>query len=451
MTANASLERIFFNYIIKKKPFYFKNIEPYYFSNPDIQFVYTVCREEHNSSKNPEELKPKKIVELVRIQDKDKKISMEVLKALLTIDLDQYGENEDWINQRLEAWRISNAMKSRILESVEYIRNLDTLSYEKVVEVSNKIKEIINDSSTMSMADEDLGSDFDDPDNHVQDTYGEKVTTGYDTMNKIMNGGFDKKTLNILMGETNVGKSLWLQNLAANAADSGLNVVYISLEMSEKKVLKRLGSMRLKIPVTDYDELSKDKEYIQRRIADLKAGASTGNQVFSNNIGKIFVKEFPANSCTDQDIDQYCKSLQEKKGIKIGLIVIDYLTIMGLPKGSNIENNLYQRGKNLAEGVRALGYKYECPVVTAMQVSKDAWSASDINLNSVPESKAIAETADTFWAIIRNPEMKRKNLYRLKVLKLRDGDFTYEQIMFDLNVKYLTVERDRYLEPSQAA
>lgn len=206
MTTNASLERIFFNYIIKKKSFYFKNIEPYYFSNPDIQFVYTVCREEYLSSKNPEELKPKKIVELVRIQDKDKKISLEVLKALLTIDLDQYGEDESWINQRLEAWRISNAMKSRILESVEYIRNLDTLSYEKVVEVSNKIKEIINDSSTLSMADEDLGSDFDDPDDHVQDSYGEKVTSGYDTMNRVMNGGWDKKTLNIIMGETNVGK-----------------------------------------------------------------------------------------------------------------------------------------------------------------------------------------------------------------------------------------------------
>lgn len=243
--------------------------------------------------------------------------------------------------------------------------------------------------------------------------------------------------------------SLWMQNLAANAADSGLNVVFISLEMSERKVLKRLGSMRLKIPVNEYDELSKDKELIQRKIADLKAGASTGNKLYSNDIGKIFVKEFPANSCTDHDIDQYCKNIQEKKGIKIGLIVIDYLTIMGLPKGSNIENNLYQRGKNLAEGVRALGYRYECPVITAMQVSKDAWSASDINLNSVPESKAIAETADTFWAIIRNPEMKRKNLYRLKVLKLRDGDFTYEQIMFDLNTKYLTVENDRFLEPSQ--
>jgi hypothetical protein len=54
---------------------------------------------------------------------------------------------------------------------------------------------------------------------------------------------------------------------------------------------------------------------------------------------------------------------------------------------------------------------------------KDAWNASDITLESVPESKAIAETSDTFFCIIRTEEMKRQNLFRFKLLKQRDGDF----------------------------
>lgn len=448
MTANVSLERIFFNYIVRKKPYYFNSIEPYYFQNPDIQFVYTVCREEFLNSKNKTELKVKKIVEIVRMADKLKKISNEFLKALLTIELEEYGEDEEWINKRIEAWKISNAMKNRILESVEYIRNLDSLDYNQVTEVSSKIKQIINDSSTMSIADEDLGSDFDDPDNHIQDSYGEKVYTGYTCLNKILRGGWDKKTLNILMGQTNSGKSLWLQNFAINAANSGFNVVYISLEMSEKKVMKRMGSMRLKIPITDYDEISKDKETIQNRIDILKAGDSASQKLYNNELGKIYVKEFPANSCTDTDIENYCRSLEEKKKIKIGLIVIDYLTIMGVDRGLKVDGNLYIRGKYLAEGVRNLGYKFDCPVLTCLQTSKDSWNASDIELNAVPESKAIAETADTFWAIIRNPEMKRNNKYRLKALKLRDGDFSIEQVMFDLNPTYLNIENDKFLEPS---
>jgi KaiC/GvpD/RAD55 family RecA-like ATPase len=56
------------------------------------------------------------------------------------------------------------------------------------------------------------------------------------------------------MAQTNGGKSLWMQNFAVRSANMGHNVLYITLEMSERKVMKeRLGAMRLKIPINDYD------------------------------------------------------------------------------------------------------------------------------------------------------------------------------------------------------
>jgi hypothetical protein len=76
---------------------------------------------------------------------------------------------------------------------------------------------------------------------------------------------------------------------------------------------------------------------------------------------------------------------------------------------------------------------------------KDAWNASDITLESVPESKAIAETSDTF-CIIRTEEMKRQNLFRFKLLKQRDGD-SRSQIRINLNPIYLTQKKvltDKY-------
>ena len=36
--------------------------------------------------------------------------------------------------------------------------------------------------------------------------------------------------------------SLWMQNFAVRSADLGYNVLYITLEMSERKVMKRLGN-----------------------------------------------------------------------------------------------------------------------------------------------------------------------------------------------------------------
>lgn len=237
--------------------------------------------------------------------------------------------------------------------------------------------------------------------------------------------------------------SLWMQNFAVKSADMGHNVLYITLEMSERKVMKRLGAMRLKIPINDYDVLSKDTEMIKKRIANLSK--SDGGDIFDKKVGKIYAKFWAAGTATVNDFDNYIQKLKEKKGIKIDLIIVDYITLVAAPKG-NSGDNLYSKGKVLSEGLRAIGSKYMCPVITGVQVAKDAWNAADITLESVPESKAIAETADTFFAIIRTDEMKRHNLYRFKLLKQRDGDFLKSQIKLNLNSTYLTLENDQFVD-----
>jgi len=237
--------------------------------------------------------------------------------------------------------------------------------------------------------------------------------------------------------------SLWMQNFAVKSADAGYNVLYVTLEMSERKVLKRLGAMRLKIPINDYDTVSKDTELIKKKIKSL-GSMKEGGDLFSNKVGKIYTKFWAAGTATVNDFDNYIQKIHQKKGIKFDMIIVDYITLVAHIKG--LGDNLYVKGKHLAEGLRALGAKYKCPIVTGVQVSKDAWNASDITLESVPESKAIAETADTFFAIIRTEEMKRLGIYRFKLLKQRDGDFLKSQIKLNLNSTYLTLENDQFLD-----
>jgi replicative DNA helicase len=234
-----------------------------------------------------------------------------------------------------------------------------------------------------------------------------------------------------------------MQNFAVKSADSGYNVLYITLEMSERKVMKRLGAMRLKIPINDYDTVSKDTDLIKKKITALSH--SEGGDIFDKKVGKIMSKFWAAGTATVADFDNYIQKLKEKRDIKIDLIIVDYITLVAAPKGLGADN-LYTKGKHLAEGLRALGAKYQCPVITGVQVAKDAWNSSDITLESVPESKAIAETADTFFAIIRTEEMKRQNLFRFKLLKQRDGDFLKSQIRINLNSTYLTLENDQFLD-----
>ena len=437
------LEKVFFNYILKNKKF-FDIVKPYFFRNSEIQFVYGILRGYMLKSSDTQIPSPRQILDMVSLEDKSGVITKDILKSILQVDLKEYDE-KNFIEPKFNAWVLSNRLKTGTVDIIDETRNLDSVSdFESAIEAANKIKGIVDEMSSLNFVqDEDLGSDFDDPEVHVQDTSKFKIKSGFETLDHMLGGGWDIQTLNCIMAETNNGKSLWMQNFAVKSANSGYNVLYITLEMSERKVMKRLGSMRLRIPINDYDKMSKDTDLIKKRIQSLSH--AEGGDIFDKKVGKIISRFWAAGTATVVDFDNYLQKLKEKKDIKIDLIIVDYITLVAAPKGLGADN-LYTKGKHLAEGLRALGAKYKCPVITGVQVAKDAWNSSDITLESVPESKAIAETADTFFAIIRTEEMKRQNLYRFKLLKQRDGDFLKSQIKMTLNPTYLTLENDQFID-----
>lgn len=437
------LEKVFFNYILKNKK-YFDIVKPYFFRNSEIQFVYGIIRQYMIKGSDIQVPTARQIWDMTSLEDKDGTITKEILKSILQVDLKEYDE-KNFIEPKFNAWVLSNRLKTGTVDIIDETRNLDQIAdFDKAIEAANKIKSIVDEmSSTNFVQDDDLGSDFDEPEHHVQDSSKFKVKCGFETIDHMLGGGWDVQTLNVIMAQTNGGKSLWMQNFAVKAADMGYNVLYITLEMSERKVIKRLGSMRLRVPINDYDQLSKDTDMIKKRIASLSK--SDGGDIFEKKVGKIITKFWAAGTATVNDFDNYIQKLKEKRDIKVDLVIIDYITLVAPIKGLG-GDNLYTKGKHLAEGLRALGAKYKCPVITGVQVAKDAWNSSDITLESVPESKAIAETADTFFAIIRTEDMKRQNLYRFKLLKQRDGDFLKSQIRLNLNPTYLTLENDQFID-----
>ena len=443
-----SLEKVFFSFVLKNKR-YFEIIEPFFFKNAEIQFVYNILRKYILKGGNIDIPSPKQILEMVTLEDKDGIITRDILKSLLSVNLSEYDE-QNFIIPKFNAWILSNRLKSGTIEIIDETRNLDNLTdFDSAILAANKIRGIVDEmSNTNFVSDDDLGSDFDDPENHVQDTAKYKIRSGFETIDHMLGGGWDIMTLNVIMAETNNGKSLWMQNFAVKSADLGYNILYITLEMSERKVMKRVGSMRLKIPINDYDKISKDSELIKKKIQNLKNSPNGSNDLFEKKIGKIIAKFWAAGTATVNDFDNYLAKLNDKKGIKIDLLIVDYITLIAPLKGTVGGDNLFTKGKMLAEGLRAIGAKYKIPVITGVQVSKDAWNSNDITLEQVPESKAIAETADTFFAIIRTEEMKRHNLYRFKLLKQRDGDFLKSQVKLNLNTTYLTLENDTFLDVS---
>ncbi len=436
---SALREKTFLHYIWEN-PAYLKSIQPHFFKNTDIAFVYGHLKNEYDRSVTRHVPSKKELFEIVLSADKQSKIGEDVLKTILKHDMSQYRE-DDYIKPRLKAWIAINNVSDGALDVIDKLREVkDDEDYVKQMEAVQFIREKMSDSTKVESSDESIGSDFDDPEAHSQDTYITKIPTGWATMDLLLQGGWDIKTLNVLIGETNVGKSVWMHNIAVNAANQGYNVLIVTLEMSEKKVMKRVGSMRLNIPINQYDDLSKDKEYIKDKIQTAKNLYS--NEMFDKPFGKIYIKEFPVNTVTTDDLDAFIKHHQDVTGKKIDMLIVDYITIMTTEKRLGIESMLFLRGKNLAEGLRKIAQKHELVAISATQLSKEKFGASDINLADMPESKAIAETADTVFAIIRNPIMKIEKTYILKALKLRDSEFAFDKIKFKFDTTNLRIIND---------
>lgn len=438
MTTN--IEKIFMNWILIH-PEYFKHVPGIFFENEDIKFVYNTIRNEYLSSIDKIVPSKKEIYNLVKLYDNTDKIPQDFIKALLKIDFSEF--RDEFIEPRFKAWVLSNSTINGLIDSIEDIKGLNKTDFDKVQLAINNVKDKMNNATNIQLDKGSIGLDFDDPDAHDQESEINKITTGYQCLDNITGGGWDRKTLNILMGFPAAGKSIWMQNFAVNAVNNGYNVAYITLELSDKKCLKRIGSMRLDIPIDQYTELAKDKEYITQRIKDVNKLNSNG--VFEQHTGKLYIKEFPSGSATLSDIERYLKQVKEETKNEIDLLIIDYIQIMNTEKGVD-RNMLYLKGEHLAVGLRAISQKFNLALLTATQVSKDKYNANDVSLNDMPESKAIADTADMVWAIILTPPMKIEGKYHLKHVKLRDCATDYERIGFSFNKQTLRIHSDHYID-----
>lgn len=202
----SSLEKVFFNYILNNKK-YFEIVKPYFFKNSEIQTVYTVIRQYIILNSEAEKPTPRQIFEMVSLEDKEGLITKEILKSILTINMAEFDE-KNFIEPRFNAWVLSKRIQSGAIDILDETRNIENIhEFDKIVDLSDKIRKMAEDmSSTNFLQDDDMGSDFDDVESHVQDNSTLKVKSGFETVDHILGGGWDIGTLNVFMAETNGGK-----------------------------------------------------------------------------------------------------------------------------------------------------------------------------------------------------------------------------------------------------
>ena len=228
-----------------------------------------------------------------------------------------------------------------------------------------------------------------------------RIALGFREIDKLIGGGLPcrGKNLSVVSAPTNMGKSIFLANVAVNAAKQGKNVLVITLEMSEIVYAQRIYADMYNLPINNIPNLTLELEKL----------------VKEKQYGNMKIKEFPPSSLTVRALDGYIEQL-ERQGNKFDLICIDYLTLMLAPNADNSN----EAGKSVAREMRALTYKYECPIFTAAQMNREGMSNAP-DMKYFAESIAICAEADFIVSLYRQEEDLAMGIMRAAILKSRLG------------------------------
>ena len=227
------------------------------------------------------------------------------------------------------------------------------------------------------------------------------ISTGWPWLDDCLDGGFREvgKALYVFAGETNIGKSIFLGNIAHNIARQGKNVLIVTLEMSELLYARRICSDVSKIPLR---ELSTNEHSLREAINDQKGG--------------IYIKEFPPSTITPNQLKAFIQKFGEQ-GIKLDCIVIDYINLLHSTMGTNS----YERVKYVTEQLRAMSYVFGCPVVSATQLNRSGFDVDNPGTDTISESIGLAATADALISIFQNAEDREMEIIRIGMMKNRFG------------------------------
>jgi hypothetical protein len=241
----------------------------------------------------------------------------------------------------------------------------------------------------------------------------DRIPFNLEYMNKITKGGLVRKSLNVALAGTGVGKSLFMCHCAADNLTKGKNVLYITMEMAEEKIAERIDANLLNVTIDELSTLPKDM--YDKKIARVK----------EKTIGKLIIKEYPTASAGSGHFRHLINELRIKRNFIPDIIYIDYLNICcssRIRAGSNV--NSYTYIKAIAEELRGLAVEFNLPVVTATQTTRSGYGNSDVELTDTSESFGLPATADLMFALIASDEMEELSQIMIKQLKNRYNDPT---------------------------
>lgn len=338
-----------------------------------------------------------------KLSEEDHKRSMELVRELHEPEPTEM----QWLLDSTEQFCQDRAIYNAIMDSIAILDGKDKNR------TKNALPELLSEALGVSF-DSHIGHDFLEDYEARFDFYHrkeERVPFDLEMFNTITRGGLPKKTMNILLAGTGIGKSLVMCHMAAANLDAGKNVLYITLEMAEEKIAERIDANLLNVATEDLVQLPRD--IYEKKIQRLRAKTQ----------GKLIIKEYPTASSHVGHFRHLLNELYLKRNFAPDVIYIDYLNICTssrIKAGANV--NSYSYVKAIAEELRGLAVEKNVPIVSATQTTRSGYTNSDPGLEDTSESFGLPATADFMVALIRTEELDELGQLMVKQLKNRYSD-----------------------------
>ena len=387
--------------------FYLRNVLPYlkdeYFTDTPHVRVYGLIKdyfEQYNSLPSVSALH----IELENSQMSQGDYS--ACKDILTKVESSTDADYDWVREKTEKFCQDRAVYNAIMESIQILDG-------KSEKDKGSITQILEEALSVSF-DTHIGHDFLEDFEDRYDFYHRKVERipfDLEMMNKITKEGVPRKTLNMILAGTGVGKTLMMCHFASANLMMGKNVLYITLEMAEERIAERIDANLMHVQLNELEQLP--KESYEKKL----------NRIRGKTTGKLVIKEYPTASVGSGHFRHLLNELKAKKKFVPDIIYIDYLNLCissRMKMGSNV--NSYTLIKSIAEELRGLAVEYNLPIFSATQTNRTGFTNSDVGLEDTSESFGLPATADFMIAAISSEELEDMNQIMVKQLKNRYND-----------------------------
>ena len=344
---------------------------------------------------------------------------VKIVNASCGSDLDSISlprENYEWLMDEFEKFSRHKGLERAILQSADLLEKGDYGPVEKLVK----------DAIQISL-NKDMGTDyFEDPRARLEKIKSNngQTSTGWPSVDKKLYGGFNRGELNIFAAASGGGKSLFLANLGVNWAMLGLNVIYLTFELSENLVAMRLDSMMTGISTREIFKSIDDVE-LKVKMAEKRAGS-------------IQIKYMPSGkNCND--IRAYLKEYQVKKGRKPDVLLIDYLDLM-MPLSVKVSpSDLFVKDKYVSEEIRNLAMETQCITVTASQLNRSAVEEIEFDHSHISGGLSKIQTADNVIGIFTSRAMKERGRYQIQFMKTRSSSGVGQKVDLEFNIETLRI------------